>query len=102
MTSIQDYGYLRKKHTFESLSESLSSLESSHDKPLVNFYIIDFNVNFSRPFIAKYTEENLQKILKTVLETCIPLFDRPREQLLKVRSSNIYCDKFHIEYYNFY
>lgn len=77
-------------------------MESNYDKPPVDFPIIDLIVGFFGPFIAKYMEENLQKILKTVLKACAPLSDRPCKKPLKVRSLDVYYNKFHIEWYNFY
>lgn len=49
----------------------------------------------------KYIEEDLQKILKTVLKAHILFFNGPHKKLLKVRLSDIYYDKSHIKYYNF-
>ena len=55
----------------------------------------------SKPPIAKYTEKNLQKILRLVLETQAPSSDGPRKKLLKIRSPDVYYGKSHIECYNF-
>ena len=51
--------------------------------------------------IAKYIEEDLQRILKMVLEAQAPPFDGPREKSLKARLPDVYHDRFHMEYYNF-
>ena len=36
-----------------------------------------------------------------VLKAQTSLFDRPCKKPLKVKSSDVYCGKFHIKYYNF-
>ena len=63
---------------------------------------IDSIVDLFEPLIANYIKENLQKILKTVLEARFPPSDKLCKKLLKAKSSDIYCNKSHIEYYNFY
>ena len=58
---------------------------------------------------VRYSEADLQRIVKTVLETKPPAFasqplvflDGPRKKLLKARFPEQYCGKTHIEYYNF-
>ena len=71
-------------------------MESNHDKALV-----DFSIGPSTLLVAKYTEKNLQKIFKTVLEAQALPSDGPFEKLLKARSPDVYHDKSHIECYNF-
>ena len=53
------------------------------------------------PPVAKYTKEDLQKILRTVLEARALSSDGPREKPLKARLPDLYCGKSHIECYNF-
>ena len=58
---------------------------------------------------AKYSEKDLQRILKTVLEARVPapalhllVFpNRPYERPLKARFPDLYHSKTHIECYNF-
>ena len=50
---------------------------------------------------AKYTEENLQKILRTVLEAQALPSDGSRKKLLKARLPDVYCGKSYMECYNF-
>ena len=90
MTLIRGRGGPCRKRT----SEGSSPLpEFIHDKTPVN--------PPTEPPVAKYTEEDLQKILRTVLEARAPPFDGPREKPLKARSPDVYCGKSHIECYNF-
>ena len=52
--------------------------------------------------IPKYTEEDLQRILKTVLEARAPTtFEEPRDKPLKARSPDVYRGNSHMECYNF-
>ena len=67
--------------------------EFSHDEISVN--------PPAKPPIAKYTEEDLQKIFWTVFEAQAPLSDGACKKSLKPRSPDVYCGKFHIEWYNF-
>ena len=69
-------------------------MESSYDKTPINSPAIELP-------IAKYTEEDLQRILKTVLKARVPLSNTPRKKLLKARSPDVYHGKSHMEYYNF-
>ena len=48
-----------------------------------------------------YTKKDLQKIFKVVLEAQASSFDGSHKKLLKARSSDVYCDKSHMEWYNF-
>ena len=63
--------------------------------------------------ISKYSEDDLQRIFKAVLEAQAPapapaptptlapvIFEMPREKL-KARSLDVYCGKSHIDCYNF-
>lgn len=62
-----------------------SPLESNYEKLLINSLIIDFAIDFSRTFIAKYTEKNLQKIIRIVLKAHVAPSDRFYEKLLKIK-----------------
>ena len=75
--------------------------KSSHDKPLVNFLIIDLIIGFFEFFVAKYTKEHLQTIFKMVLKAQTLFSDKYYEKLLKARLPNIYYSKSYIKYYNF-
>ena len=92
MTSIRGRGCLCQERTFEDLSWSSPLPESSHDKgpigPLVE------------PHVAKSTEEDLQKILKTVLIAQAPPSDDPRKKPIKPKSPDVYCGKSHIKCYS--
>ena len=63
----------------------------------MNFLIVKPVINLFKLFVAKYTEENLQKILKTVLKARAPAFDKPCKMLLKAKSSYMYCNKSYME-----
>ena len=93
MTSIRGRGCLCRERTSKSLLGSSLPPKFSHDETPVNLP--------ARPPIAKYTEEDLQRILRTVLEVLAPSSDGPREKPLKARSPDVYRGKSHIEYYNF-
>ena len=93
MTSIRGRGRHRREGTSKGPSGSSPPSESSHDETSVNLPV--------EPPVAKYTEEDLQKILRTVLEARAPLFDGPREKLLKARSPDVYRGMSHMECYNF-
>ena len=59
------------------------------------------------PSVAKYTEEDLQRILKTVLEARAPapapitFPEGPRERPLKARFPDVYRGENHLDCYNF-
>ena len=97
MTLIRGRKCTCRERTSKDLLGSSPPPKSSHNKALVN----PLAIGPSKPPITKYIKENLQKIFKTVLEAQAPPFDRPREKLLKARLFDVYCDKFHMEYYNF-
>ena len=94
MTSIRGRGRPCREHASKGPSESSPPPESSHDEAPVN-------LPADEPPIAKYTEEDLQRILRTVLEARAPPSDGIREKPLKARSPDVYCDKSHMECYNF-
>ena len=97
MISIRGHGRSYKKRTSKGLLGSSAPPESSHNKVPINSLAIDF----SKIFIAKYTEENLHRIFRIVLLAQAPSSNGPREKSLKARLFDVYCDKSHIEYYNF-
>lgn len=51
--------------------------------------------------MAKYTEDDLQRIVRAVLEAQVLAYNEPRKKLLKTRFPDVYCSKSHMEYYNF-
>ena len=93
MIFIQGRGRPRRECTSESLLGSSFLPESSHDKTLANSPAVE-------PPIAKYTKENLQKIFKMIFDARNPPSDGVYEKPLKARSSDVYCGKSHMEYYN--
>ena len=94
MTSIRGPGRSRRERTSEGPSGSSSPPKSSHDKTPVN--------QPTEPPVTKYTEEDLQRILKTVLKARVLSSDGPCEKPLKTKSPDVYCGKSHMECYNFY
>ena len=93
MTSIRGRRYPHRERISKGPSGSSPPPESCYDETLVN-------LPAELP-VAKYTEEDLQKILRTVLKARIPPSDGPHKRPLKARSPNVYCDKSHIECYIF-
>ena len=94
MTSIRGRERLRREHVFESPLGSLPPPESSHDKTPVNPSAIEL-------LVAKYTEEDLQRIFRTILEARAPSSDGVCEKPLKAKSPDVYRGKSHMECYNF-
>ena len=94
MTFIRGHGRPHQKRISEGLSGSLSPLESSHNETPVNLPTVE-------TLVAKYTEKDLQKILKTVLEARTPPFDGVCEKPFKARLPDVYRGKSHIKCYNF-
>ena len=93
MTSIRDRGCPCREYISEDPLESLPPPESSHNEGLIN--------PPTESLIAKYTEKDLQKILRIVLKARAPSSDGPREKPLKARLPDVYCSKSHMECYNF-
>ena len=93
MTFIRGRGRPCRERTSEGPSGSSPPPESSHDEGPVN--------PPAKPPVAKYTKEDLQRILRTVLEVQAPPIDGLREKPLKARSPDVYCGKFHMKCYNF-
>ena len=94
MTFIQGRGHPRRECTSEGLSGSSPPPEFSHDKTPANPLAVE-------PLATKYTEEYLQKILRTVFEAQASPSDGAYEKPLKARSPDVYCCKSYIECYNF-
>ena len=90
MTLIRGRGRPRRKRNSEGSSPPP---ESIYDETPVN--------PPAESPVAKYTEEDLQKILRTALEAQAPPSDGPREKPLKARLPDVYRSKSHMEYYNF-
>ena len=87
----------RKQHCREHISKISSPIpESNHDKAPV-----DPSIDPSTFSVVKYTEENLQKILRTVLKARAPPSNGCHKKPLKARSFDVYHGKFYIECYNF-
>ena len=83
-----------RPHRKRTSKRSSFSLESIHNKTPVNLPAVKLPV-------TKYTEEDLQKIFRTVFETQAPSSDGSREKPLKARSPDVCCSKSHKECYNF-
>ena len=93
MTFIWSCGRLCRERISEGPLGSSPPLKSSHDEAPVNLP--------AKPLVAKYIEEDLQRILRTVFEARAPPSDGPCEKPLKARSPDVYCGKSHMECYNF-
>ena len=93
MTSIRGHGHPCRERISESLLESLPPPEPSHDETPVNL--------LAEPPVAKYIEEDLQRIFRTVLKTRVSSFHSLREKPLKAKLPDVYYGKSHIECYNF-
>ena len=93
MTSIRGPKRPRRERTSESPSGYSPPPEFSHDEGPVNL--------LAEPLVDKYIEEDLQRILRTVLEARAPPSDGSHEKPLKARSPDVYHGKSHIECYNF-
>ena len=94
MTSIQDRGRPCKKRISKCFSGSSPLPKSSYDQTPINSSYVE-------PFVAKYTEKDLQKIFRMVLERQVPLSNGICEKPLKAKSSDVYHGKSHIKCYNF-
>ena len=99
MTSVQSRGRPCKERISEAPSEPSLSARSDYKDAVSP--IVDPGIGSVGPPVAKYTEENLQRILKAVLEAQVLAFDEPCKKLLKARSPDVYCGKSHMECYNF-
>ena len=92
MTSIQSRSRRRKEHISEAPSEPSLSARSDYKSAVSP--IVDPGAGPVGPIVAKYTEEDLQQILKAVLEAQVPASNEPLEKLLKARSPDVYCNHF--------
>ena len=106
MIVVQGRGRLRHKRPSIAPHDSSSPLESEifeqPDGPLGP-------KSFAATNISKYSEDDLQRILKAVLEAWAPvpapvpafvISEVPRKKL-KARYPNVYRGKSHMDYYNF-
>ena len=94
MTFIWGHRRPHRKCTSEGLFGFLSPPETSHDKTPANPPAVE-------PLITKYTEEDLQRILRTIFEARAPLSDGTHEKPLKAKSLDVYFGKSYMECYNF-
>ena len=90
MTSVQSRGRPHK----ERISEAPSKPSVGSDYEGAISPIIDLGAGSVGPPVAKYIEEDLQQILKAVLEAQVPASNEPLEKLLKARSPDVYCNHF--------
>ena len=94
MTFTRRRGLPRRKHASKGPSGFSPPPESSNDKTPVIAPTVE-------PLVAKYTEEDLQKILRTVLKARVPPSDGVCEKPLKARSPDVYCGKSYMDKYYF-
>ena len=108
MTSVRSRGCPRREYlsvalpdsspppgSDDELSDQPAGLPGSPGPPGPNLPI-------ARPSIPKYTEEDLQRILKTVLEARAPTTsEEPQDKPLKAQSPDVYRGKSHMKCYNF-
>ena len=97
MILIQGHRRSCRERISKDLLRFSAPSESNYDKAPIN----PFAVGLLKSLATKYTEEDLQKILRTVLEAQAPPFDGPHKKLLKTRLPDVYFSKSHIECYNF-
>lgn len=92
------------------MSQALSFIDSEINELKAPFVpstlgFISSPTTHAASFVVKYLEDDLQSILKTVLEgktlAPIALLEGLQEKLLKTRFLNIYQGKTHIKYYNY-
>ena len=107
MTSVRGCGRPRRERSSVVSSDSSPPPESGDklfDEPArpqgANLPIAV--VPTAAPPVPKYTEEDLQRILKTVLEARAPTTsEEPWDKPLKAHSPDVYRRKSHMECYNF-
>ena len=78
MTSIRDHGRPRKERISEAPSKPSLSARSDYKGAVSP--IVDPGAGSVGPPVVKYTEEDLQRIRKGVLEAQVPAFDESREK----------------------
>ena len=105
MTSVRGRGRPRRERPSVALPDSSPPPESEFsDQPAgpPGAKLPVAVVPAAAPAVPKYNEEDLQRILKTVLEARAPTTsEEPRDKPLKARSSDVYRGKSHMECYNF-
>ena len=99
MTSVRSRGRLHKERISETPSKFSLSAGSDYESAVSP--IVDPSAGSLGPPMAKYTEEDLQRILKVVLETEVLVYNKSCEKPLKTRSSDVYRGKSYMECYNF-
>ena len=99
MTSVQSRGRPRKERISEAPFEPLLSAGSDYKGAVSP--IVDPGASFVGPFMAKYTEEDLQRILKAVLEAQVPVYNKPRKKPLKTKSLDMYRGRSYMACYSF-
>ena len=102
MTSVQDRSCPCRERFSVALPNSFPPLGSDDELSNLSAGSPSPNLPVAEPSISKYTKEDLQRILKTVLEVrALTTFEGPRDKPLKARSPDMYRGKPHMEYYNF-
>lgn len=105
MTPIRGRGRFQRERFSIALPNSFSSPQSEFFKqpagPL-GAKFPDAVIPTATFAIPKYVEEDLQQILKIVLEVwTLATSEEPQDKLLKARSLNVYYERSYIECYNF-
>ena len=108
MTSVQGRGCPRRKHFFVTLPDSFSLPKSKFFKQPAR--PLRPKSSATDTDVPKYSKDNLQQILKTVLEAQAPASvpvlacatsEKPQDKPLKARSPKIYYEKSYMDFYNF-
>lgn len=107
ITSVQGHDHLHKERPFIALLDSFSSSQSDDklfdqpDEPQKTIFPIAVIV-ITAPPVPKYTKEELQQILKPVLEAQASITSKESEnRLLKAYFPDDYYKKSYIECFNF-
>ena len=109
MTSVQGRNYLCQKRFFIAPPDFFLPPKSEVSKQLNR--PLGSKSSAIATNISKYSKDDLQQIFKTVLEAQTPAptptpaltaSEEPQDKLLKARSLDVYCEKSHIDCYNFY
>ena len=87
----------------------ISALAALHDSTPAPPPALPFTSTFAIDWTVEYSKTDLQRIFRTVLEAKPLAFasqplvfpDGPHKRPLKARFSELYCDKTHMEHYNF-
>lgn len=107
MTSIQGRRGLYRERLSLAFFDSFPLPEL--DNNLYDQFVRSLKVKFliavipaTTPSVPKYTEEDLQRILKTILEVWAQIISKKfLNKSLEACVPDMYCDKFYIECYNF-